>query len=110
MTPSDAANLSKNWTGKLVIKDPQHPCAFGTITEDGFGVLYMWTLGHTVPRMICQYTNELPDRDNQLKCVCGEYHDFPDDRKLLFKLYTSQDWEPIFASHPLEDLARQAED
>jgi hypothetical protein len=106
MRLGDAISLSDNWTAQLVSRDVKDPCYFGTNTD--FGVLYMWTMGHTVPRMKTGFTSETPPVAGQEDCVCGEAHGFPkDSRELLWHLQLDQRWKPCFEISVLDALIRE---
>jgi hypothetical protein len=110
----EAIHLSKNWTAKLVIKDPSDPHGWGKRTVDGFGTLYMWTLGHSTPLVIAQRVEDEVKPDKALKCICGSHHDRPfpaGQGRLLFDVAHDDRWEPCFPMGPedtLDALARVA--
>ena len=109
MYVADAIALDPEKRAKLIIKDPNDPCGWGTVTEDGFGTLYIAVMGHSAPIMICQYEHEKPTKKEQMVCSCGGKHGFPNDRELLFRLHRHTGWTIMDGDeHPLITLARTA--
>lgn len=107
MLLNDAIRRSENWTAKLSVKDPSDPHGWGRRTLEGFGTLYMWTLGHSTPLVICQFVSDLPPPEKKLRCICGDTHDFPAGQgRLLFDVAHDDRWEPVFPMEVLDALAR----
>lgn len=118
MRLQDAWALCQAGQAKLIVRDEADPLCWGSATRDGFGTLWMWTLGHTVPMLICQYTDEKPDEADQEECVCGEKHGFPsmrdeeghlteDGYKLWAMLSSDERWEPVFAMTVLDAMVHE---
>lgn len=118
----DAWALCEAGHAKLIIKDQNHPLCWGTADARGFGTLYMWTRGHTVPMLQCQRVDELPPEAEQEQCVCGDTHGFPTMRdeegrladvrghRLWLELTNSNLWEPVFAMTILDAMVKEPED
>jgi hypothetical protein len=107
MLLNDAIRRSQNWTAKLIIKDPADPHGYGRRDLGGAGTLYMWTMGHSNPIVICGYTTDMPKPDQTLKCICGKSHNFPAGKgRLLFDVAHDDRWEPCFPMDVLDVLAR----
>jgi len=105
---NDAIQLCDKWSAKLIIRDPDSPLRWGTITKDGFGTMYIWTMGHTAPMMQCQYTDDKPAEADQDVCYCGRPHGFPKgQRELLYGIALSEDWEPVWPITVLDALIRE---
>jgi len=98
----DAIVISKNQSASLLIlADEEDPCFRGT----GTMIFFIWTAGHTVPLTTFGKRDEQPSEDDQDQCACGDFHGFPDDRELLYRLHVDNRWNACFPLRPLEALA-----
>jgi len=106
MNLQDAFQLCGWFAAKLIIKDPADPLGWSKVEPHGFGTLYMWTMGHTVPMLQCQQMDEMPSEAEQEVCICGKPHGFPAmmkkngefDPKILGlwrSLTLDERWEPV---------------
>lgn len=113
MKLEDAWNLCHWWQAKLIIKDQNDPLCWGRADPQGFGTLYMWTMGHTVPMLQCQYGCDLPAEEDQDTCVCGDKHGFPkvlatqENYELWARLQADDRWEPVHGMSILDAMIRE---
>jgi len=109
----DAWWLCEWWQAKLIITDPDDPLCWGRAEPNGFGTLYMWTMGHTVPMLQCQFMSDMPPKKAQDTCVCGDKHGFPKvlanekNYELWCRLQMDERWEPVCGMTILDALIRK---
>jgi hypothetical protein len=107
MRLEDAQQLCSAFQAKLVITDPNDPLRWGDFKKGSFGTLYLWVVGHNVPMMQC---DNMPPKNRQALCVCGDVHGFPELNEttwdLLRHLSWDERWEPVFEISVLDALIR----
>lgn len=117
MKLNDAFQLCDWFQAKLIIKDEGDPLAWGMVADKGFGTLYTWTMGHSVPMLQSNYPIDMPNEDEQEICVCGKGHGFPRLRTkgdgfdpkiwgLWRSLTLDERWEPVSPITILDAMIR----
>ncbi|MGD9728565.1 MAG: hypothetical protein AB7L09_02750 [Nitrospira sp.] len=117
MRLGDAQALCQEGHAKLVARGDDNPLVWAYSTPDGFGTLYIWTQGHSIPTMQTQRVADMPKAPDQEVCSCGLRHNFPAmwtaDRKpiervwrLWMSLQSDEAWEPVFEIGILDAIAK----
>ena len=110
---SEALDCSSNYTATLIVTEHSDPRFLGSPESEM--VIYVWVRGHTVPVVVYGLSRDKPSIKDQERCVCGDYHGFPDGRReLIFRLHLDYRWGTMFPvwryKSPLEALAHVSGD